>query len=57
MQSWFAENLANIAVAAVLIAVVAVVVIRLVKNKRTGKSSCGCGCQSCPMGANCRQKK
>ncbi len=28
----------------------------LVRDKKQGKSSCGCGCASCPMGGMCHAK-
>ncbi len=44
------------AVAAVLLAVILLIVIRMVKNKRAGKSSCSCGCGGCAMRDMCRSK-
>jgi hypothetical protein len=29
----------------------------MVKNKKQGKSSCGCGCSSCGMKDSCHGKK
>lgn len=57
MLAWLAENLATILVGAVLIAVVALIVIHLVRNRKRGKTSCGCGCQGCPMNGACHSKK
>ena len=36
-------------------AVIAAIVIRLILNKKKGRSSCGCGCDNCPMGGSCHQ--
>ena len=43
-------------VALVLAALVASILVRLVKNKKSGKSSCGCGCSSCAMDGSCHKK-
>ena len=40
-----------------LAAALAAIIVNLVKNRRSGKSSCGCGCADCPMSAGCHQKK
>ena len=51
MLAWLSENLATVIICAALIAVIAAIVIRLILNK----SSCGCGCDNCPMGGSCHQ--
>lgn len=57
MFSWIAQNISTIIISAVLIAIVAGIIFSMIKNKRAGKTSCGCGCSSCPMGSSCHQKK
>lgn len=57
MLSWLAQNLATIIIGAVLIAVVAAIIVSMVRNKKKGKSSCGCGCADCPMSGSCHPKK
>ena len=47
MFTWIFENYATIIICAVLIAVVAAIIVSMVRNKKKGKSSCGCGCISC----------
>lgn len=46
----------NIIVALVLAVIVVSVVVHLVRTKKAGKSSCGCGCSSCAMGSDCHKK-
>lgn len=53
MIAWIISNLAMIIISAVLIIVVAVVIAGMVRNKRKGKSSCGCGCAGCAMNGSC----
>lgn len=57
MLTWISENLATILICAILIAIVAAIVIRMIYNRRKGKSSCGCGCNNCPMSGSCHPEK
>lgn len=57
MLAWICENIATIIITAVLLSVVIAIIIRLVKNKKKGKSSCGCGRSGCPMSGSCHSKK
>ena len=57
MIAWLTENIATIIICAVLIAVVAAIIAGMIKNKKKGKSSCGCGCEYCPMSGSCHPKK
>lgn len=57
MLSYLSENLANIIICGVLIAIVTAIVTAMVRNRRKGKSSCGCGCSHCSMGVNCHKIK
>ena len=54
MLGWLLENIATMIICAVLIAVVAVIIISMVKNKKKGVSSCGCGCSNCAMSDACQ---
>lgn len=47
MLDWIIQNAANIIIIAVLALAVALVIRKLVRDKRAGKSSCGCGCSNC----------
>ena len=53
MFHWISENTGNIIAMVILAAVVAAIVINLVKQKKRGKSSCGCSCGSCLMKNSC----
>ena len=44
-------------VVTVLVVIVGLIIFSMVRNKKAGKSSCGCGCSSCPMSGKCHQKK
>ncbi|MDP4119188.1 MAG: FeoB-associated Cys-rich membrane protein [Bacillota bacterium] len=53
---WIRENLSTIIICIVLLASVFAVIVHLVRNKKKGKSSCGCGCENCPMGGSCHKE-
>ncbi|MDY5015601.1 MAG: FeoB-associated Cys-rich membrane protein [Eubacteriales bacterium] len=57
MLAWLSGNLAAILICAALIAVVAAIVAGLIRDKKRGKTSCGCGCANCPMSGACHSKK
>ena len=53
MFAWIAENIWTIIICAALILIVASIIVGLVKNKKKGKSSCGCNCADCAMAGSC----
>lgn len=57
MFAWISENIATIMISVILIAVVAAIITTMIRNKKKGKFSCGCGCGNCPMSGSCHQKK
>lgn len=57
MLNWLTQNAGTILVLAILAAVVAAIIIGMVRNKRKGKSSCGCGCANCAMAGSCHQNR
>lgn len=57
MLTWIIDNIATIIICAVLIAIVAAIIVSMIRNKKKGKSSCGCGCSDCPMSSSCHPKK
>lgn len=57
MITWILNNISSIIVCVVLLAVVSAIVVHMTKNRKHGKSSCGCGCQSCAMKDSCHGGK
>ncbi len=57
MLTWIKANLATVIISAVLLVIVAAIIVSIVKDKRRGKSSCGCKCAFCPMSGSCHNKK
>ena len=53
MLSWIAANLANIVIVLVLLLIVAGIIAKLIRDKKKGRSSCGCGCEHCAMHGEC----
>ena len=44
MLAWLSKNIATIIICLVLAVIVTLIIFSLVKNKKKGKSSCGCNC-------------
>ena len=55
MLDWITENLSTIVVSLILLLVVAVIIRKLVRDKKKGKSSCGCNCAHCAMAESCHK--
>lgn len=53
MLDWILENGATIGVTAVLAVIVGLVIFKMIKDKKNGKSGCGCGCNGCAMSDQC----
>ena len=47
MLAWLSANAGTIAVCALVLAVAALAVRSLIRNKKRGKTPCGCGCAGC----------
>lgn len=47
------NNLATIIICLVLAGIVGLILYKAVKDKKQGKSACGCNCSCCPMGGAC----
>ena len=57
MLNWITDNLSTIIVSLVLILIVAAIISKLVRDKKKGKSSCGCNCAHCAMAGSCHKPK
>ena len=45
----------TIIISIILVAIVGSIIFKMAKDKKAGKSSCGCGCSSCPMSRECHK--
>ena len=57
MLQWIGANLGTILVCLVLLAIVTFIIVYLVRQKKQGKSSCGCNCAHCAMHGSCHNGK
>ena len=55
-MSFLAQNGGTILLSVLLIAVVCLIVGRLIRKKRRGESTCGCGCSNCAAAETCHPK-
>lgn len=55
MIAFLIDNLATVLISAALVAVVAVISAYLIKKKRSGQTSCGCGCTGCSAASICHK--
>ncbi len=56
MLAWIIENLSTLIVSAILIAAVTAVVLSMIRGRKKGKSSCGCGCADCALRSSCHSE-
>lgn len=56
MIDWIVRNIATLITSFVLIVIIASIVIKMIRDRKKGKSSCGCKCSACPMNGSCHKK-
>ncbi|MDE6521048.1 MAG: FeoB-associated Cys-rich membrane protein [Ruminococcus sp.] len=42
-------------VATVLATIIVLIIVKLIRDKKQGKTSCGCGCTNCAMKDKCHK--
>lgn len=57
MLDFIVDNLGTILITVVLVTILAAIVVKLVRDKRKGKSSCGGNCARCALGGSCHGDK
>ncbi|MBE6742449.1 MAG: FeoB-associated Cys-rich membrane protein [Ruminococcaceae bacterium] len=55
MLEFLQNNLATIITLLAVGALVALALFSIIKNKKAGKSSCGCNCKGCPNAKYCNK--
>ena len=55
MLEWIRGNIGTIIVLFIVAAVVAAVIIKMVRDRKQGKSSCGCNCAECALHGECHK--
>ena len=53
---WLAANGVTVLICLGLCALVGLIVFSLIRDRRRGKSSCGCNCSHCAMKGKCHPK-
>ena len=48
--------MSTIIISLVILAAVAGIIASMVKDKKNGKASCGCGCERCAMKGECHKR-
>ena len=57
MAEWIAANLGTILITILLIVIVTCIIRKMVKDKKSGISSCGGNCAHCKMCSSCKTTK
>jgi uncharacterized membrane-anchored protein YhcB (DUF1043 family) len=55
MLKWLSANWASLVVGLVLACIVAAVIVKMVRDKKRHKSTCGCSCAGCPGSDICHR--
>ncbi len=53
MLEWIQSNVANIVVVTILVAVTAAIIVKMIRDRKAGKSSCGGDCSRCAGACHC----
>ena len=53
MLEWIYSNMANILIIAAVLGIVTLAIISMIRDKKAGKSSCGCNCSNCALADKC----
>ena len=57
MFTFISENIGSLLILLAVVSIAAAILAFRIRAKRQGKTSCGCGCASCPMADKCHPKK
>lgn len=50
-------NTGTIITGIILFSIILLILLKLIKDKKSGKSSCGCGCEHCANASHCHASK
>ena len=53
MFTWLSANLVNLVIVAALVLIVGFAIRSMIRDRKAGKSSCGCNCASCGACGSC----
>ena len=49
-------NPASWIILALVVAALVFVIVKMIKDKKAGKTTCGCGCKNCAMNGKCHKE-
>lgn len=55
-MKWISENIGTIVVGLALLAMIGAAVGTMIRDKKNGKSACGCGCSGCAGKCCCKDE-
>ena len=55
MLQWLAGNIGTILVGLLVAGIVVFDIVKIARDRKKGKTSCGCGCANCAMKGACHQ--
>ena len=55
MLEWLSQYWGTVLAAAAVAAIAAAVIVKMVADRKKGKSSCGCNCAHCAMSCACHK--
>ena len=56
MLDFFVNNWGTLLAGVIVLAVVILVIVKLIRDKKKGKKSCGCDCGHCTVSAGCHHE-
>lgn len=56
MLLFLLNNAGSLVVGFLLLLIVVLIVSKLIRDRKHGKSSCGCGCENCASAGMCHKK-
>ena len=56
MYEWLSSHIADICLTALLVIIIAAIIAKLIRDRKNGRSSCGCDCGHCANSSLCRFK-
>ncbi len=56
MWQWISTYYGTVLICLALVLIVGGIIFSLIRNRKRGKSSCGCNCAHCAMAGSCHKK-
>lgn len=56
MFDWLVNNIGTILISICLLIIISLIIYKIIRDKKSGKSSCGCNCSNCALHHKCCHK-